>query len=107
MDGNKRTAYVARMIFLRLHGFRFRAPGPEYVVLFERLGKGKIEQKDLGTWLKAHAVSQKIFFGKGLAVISFTRISNTRVAFPYDLIGVTWHARPICRVAGARACADH
>jgi death-on-curing protein len=60
LDGNKRTAYVVCMLFLRLHGFRIKAPGPECVIVFERLGRGEIEQKELAAWLQGHTISQKI-----------------------------------------------
>lgn len=54
IDGNKRTAYVVAMLFLRLHGIRINAPGPERVILFEGLGKGEIPQDALAEWLRAH-----------------------------------------------------
>ncbi|MHC1712992.1 MAG: type II toxin-antitoxin system death-on-curing family toxin [Solidesulfovibrio sp.] len=53
-DGNKRTAYVVCMLFLRLHAIRISAAGPERVLLFERLGKGEIDQDTLAGWLRAH-----------------------------------------------------
>ncbi|MFZ5428109.1 MAG: type II toxin-antitoxin system death-on-curing family toxin [Thermodesulfobacteriota bacterium] len=52
IDGNKRTAYVSCMLFLRLHGARVWAGGPEKVLLFVRLGKGEISQEELALWLK-------------------------------------------------------
>lgn len=54
VDGNKRTAYVVTMLFLRLHGVRIDAPGPERVILFERLGKGDVPQDVMAGWLRAH-----------------------------------------------------
>ena len=54
MDGNKRTAYVVCLLFLRLHGVRLTAPGPERVILFERLGNGEVTQDALTGWLRAH-----------------------------------------------------
>lgn len=59
VDGNKRTAYVVCMLFLRLHGFQPKAPGPDRVILFERLGKGEIRQEELAAWLRSHAISQE------------------------------------------------
>jgi death-on-curing protein len=55
LDGNKRTAYVVCMLFLRLHGVRVKASGPARVILFERLGKGDIRQEELAEWLRSHA----------------------------------------------------
>ena len=54
VDGNKRTSYVVCMLFLRLHGIRIKAPGPERVILFERLGKGEVPQDTMAEWLRAH-----------------------------------------------------
>jgi death-on-curing protein len=59
IDGNKRTAYVVCMLFLRLHGFYVNAPAPARVILFERLGKGEIQQKELAGWLRKHGVIRK------------------------------------------------
>jgi len=51
-DGNKRTAYVVCLLFLRLHGIRIAAPGPERVLVFERLGQGELTQDALAAWLR-------------------------------------------------------
>jgi death on curing protein len=56
VDGNKRTAYVACMLFLRLHGFDIKVPGPDRVILFERLGKGEVQREGLAGWLREHSV---------------------------------------------------
>ena len=53
VDGNKRTAYVVCMLFLRLHGVRIDAPGPERVIAFEQLGKGALDREALAGWLRA------------------------------------------------------
>jgi len=58
VDGNKRTAYVVCLLFLRLHGIRIIAPGPERVILFERLGKGEVPQDALAGWLRAHGAGR-------------------------------------------------
>ncbi len=54
VDGNKRTAYVVCMLFLRLHGLEIKAPGPDRVILFERLGKGEVQPEELAGWLREH-----------------------------------------------------
>ncbi len=59
LDGNKRTAYVVCMLFLRLHGFQIKAPGPDRVIFFERLGKGEIQLDELAAWLRGHAITQE------------------------------------------------
>jgi len=56
LDGNKRTAYVVCILFLRLHGLDVNAPGLARVNLFERLGKGEIQQQELAGWLREHGV---------------------------------------------------
>jgi death-on-curing protein len=58
-DGNKRTAYVVCMLFLRLHGFYVNAPDPTRVILFEQLGKGEIQQEELAVWLRKHGVMRE------------------------------------------------
>ncbi len=52
VDGNKRTAYVVCSLFLRLHGVRVTAPGPQRVILFERLGQGEVTRDGLASWLR-------------------------------------------------------
>ena len=56
VDGNKRTAYVVCMLFLRLHGFGVNAPAPTRVSLVERLGKGEIQREELAGWLREHGI---------------------------------------------------
>lgn len=53
VDGNKRTAYVVCMLFLRLHGIGIHAPGPERVIVFERLGKRALDREALAAWLRS------------------------------------------------------
>ncbi|EFL51140.1 death-on-curing family protein [Solidesulfovibrio fructosivorans JJ]] len=53
VDGNKRTAYVVCMLFLRLHGGRIEIPGPDRVIAFEQLGKGAVDREGLAGWLRA------------------------------------------------------
>jgi len=52
LDGNKRTAYVTCMAFLRLRGIRIHADGVDKVTMFERLGKGEVDQAVLAGWLR-------------------------------------------------------
>jgi len=53
LDGNTRTAYVTCMTFLRLRGIGIRAEGVKRVIMFERLGNGTLEQRDLAAWLRS------------------------------------------------------
>jgi len=52
VDGNKRTAYVVCMLFLRLHQVQIKASGPDRVLVFEKLGKGEIDRDSLAAWLR-------------------------------------------------------
>jgi len=58
LDGNKRTAYVACILFLRLHAIRIEVDGAHKVLLFERLGKGDIPQDTLAAWLRARQAAK-------------------------------------------------
>lgn len=51
-DGNKRTAYVVARLFLVLHGADLTASGVERVLVFEKLGKGEVEEAELTKWMK-------------------------------------------------------
>lgn len=59
VDGNKRTAYVVCMLFMRIHGFAINASGPDRVIIFERLGKGEIQREELAVWLREHGISRE------------------------------------------------
>lgn len=52
IDGNKRTAYVVCRLFLLLHGCDMAAPDVERVLVFERLGKGEVTERELAGWLR-------------------------------------------------------
>lgn len=52
IDGNKRTAYVTARLFLVLHGLDLAAPDVERVLVFERLGKGEVTERELAGWLR-------------------------------------------------------
>ena len=55
IDGNKRTAYVVTRLFLVLNGHDINASDVEKVIIFERVGKGEIDQPALATWLRSHS----------------------------------------------------
>lgn len=59
VDGNKRTAYVVCMLFVRLHGFDINTSGPDRVILFERLGEGGVQREELAVWLWEHGISRE------------------------------------------------
>lgn len=56
VDGNKRTAYVVTRLFLLLNGQDIEASAVEKVLIFEKVGKGEIDQAELSSWLRVHSV---------------------------------------------------
>ncbi|TCO68082.1 type II toxin-antitoxin system death-on-curing family toxin [Rhodovulum euryhalinum] len=51
VDGNKRTAFVTALTFLRLNGHSFRPDTIEGVRMMETLAAGEISEADFATWL--------------------------------------------------------
>ena len=54
VDGNKRTAYVATLLFLRLNRHALTAPAVERVLIFEKLGQGGLPAGAFAVWLRHH-----------------------------------------------------
>ena len=52
IDGNKRTACVVTRLFLLLNGKDIQASAVEKVTIFEKVGKGGMDQKALAEWLR-------------------------------------------------------
>lgn len=50
VDGNKRTAFMAGVIFLEINGHNFTAPEAESANLFEGLAAGKVSEAELSIW---------------------------------------------------------
>jgi death-on-curing protein len=55
VDGNKRTAFVACALFLRVNGQILDAPQADAAVVFLRLAAGEIEEAELADWLRRHS----------------------------------------------------
>ena len=55
IDGNKRTAYVAMELFLRLNGFRFTAGDAEAVVMFLAMAAGELPDAEFIAWVRMYA----------------------------------------------------
>ncbi|OED47433.1 death-on-curing protein [Rhodobacteraceae bacterium (ex Bugula neritina AB1)] len=53
VDGNKRTAFVTAVTFLRLNGFQFRPDPVEGVRMMEDLATGDVDEAVFAEWLKA------------------------------------------------------
>jgi death-on-curing protein len=51
VDGNKRTAFVTAITFLRLNGHTFRPDPVEGVRMMEDLASGDVTEADFASWL--------------------------------------------------------
>ena len=54
VDGNKRTAFVVAMLFLRLNGYTIAASQEEKYQTFLALAEGRLDEAVLATWLEQH-----------------------------------------------------
>jgi len=52
LDGNKRTAFVAAIVFLELNGSAFRAPEAEVVTMVESLATRETSEAAFAAWLR-------------------------------------------------------
>jgi len=59
IDGNKRTAFVAIMLFLRLNGFTLIATDAEKVLTMLDVAAGEITEQDFANWIRSHSVVRK------------------------------------------------
>lgn len=57
VDGNKRTAYVTALTFLRLNGFRVDASQTDKYDTFIRLAAGEIGENELARWFRENSKS--------------------------------------------------
>lgn len=55
VDGNKRTAFVCAMTFLRINGAPLEGDQAEAVVMVEGLASGKIDRDTFASWLRKMA----------------------------------------------------
>ncbi|HET7564213.1 MAG TPA: type II toxin-antitoxin system death-on-curing family toxin [Gemmatimonadaceae bacterium] len=53
-DGNKRTAFVAAAVFLRLNGQRLVAPEPEAVAAMVYVATDEWSEERLADWIRTH-----------------------------------------------------
>jgi death-on-curing protein len=54
VDGNKRTALVVAMLFLRLNGFTVTTSQEETYEAFIALAEGRLDEAALAAWLEEH-----------------------------------------------------
>lgn len=57
VDGNKRTAFVTALTFLRLNGHGFRPDPAEGVRMMEDLASGKVSEAGFAAWLRKGIVA--------------------------------------------------
>ncbi len=55
IDGNKRTAFVASVLFLRMIGQQLHAESAEAAVVFLRLAAGEFSEAELAEWFRRNA----------------------------------------------------
>jgi death-on-curing protein len=56
VDGNKRTAYVALEVFLRLNGCRFIVGDAEAVVMMLAMAAGELPDDEFTAWVRLNTV---------------------------------------------------
>lgn len=54
VDGNKRMAFIATKLFLRMNGWDFAAEGVEHVSVMLRLADGSLNEDALAAWIREH-----------------------------------------------------
>jgi death-on-curing protein len=57
VDGNKRTAFIVSVIFLRLNGLRLNASKEDRVLTFWGLAAGEIMEAQLAEWFAANTAA--------------------------------------------------
>lgn len=54
IDGNKRTAFTAILVFLRLNGARFAPPAADATAAMLALASAEIDEAVLTGWIRSH-----------------------------------------------------
>jgi len=54
-DGNKRTAFLAMIVFLGLNGWEFEAEEADVVQAMVALAAGKLSEDELAVWIRHHS----------------------------------------------------
>ncbi len=57
VDGNKRTAFIATVVFLHLNGLRIEASAQDRVMTMLAVAAGAISEQAFAQWIRAHAVA--------------------------------------------------
>jgi death on curing protein len=56
IDGNKRTAFVVTVAFLKTNGFKFQSSQVNVVLAMENLVNGILSEESFIDWLKGHSI---------------------------------------------------
>jgi len=64
VDGNKRTALIVSVTFLRLNGFQLTAPKEDRVLTFWNLAAGEITEAQLAVWFAENTAALPENHGK-------------------------------------------
>jgi death-on-curing protein len=56
VDGNKRAAFIAAGLFLRLNGWRLRADQTQATLIILSVASGAMKEKDLAEWIRRYSV---------------------------------------------------
>jgi len=57
IDGNKRIAFIACGLFLRLNGFRLVADQADAALMFLSLASGAMSEEALADWVRTHSIA--------------------------------------------------
>ena len=58
LDGNKRTGFVAMLMFLSLNGYQLVADDANKVLTVLAVAAGEMTEADFATWIRQHAVQR-------------------------------------------------
>lgn len=58
-DGNKRTGFVAGVLFLELNGYRFTASEEDATQAVFGLAAGTMEEKEFAEWMRANSKRER------------------------------------------------
>jgi len=59
VDGNKRIAFIAPALFLRLNGYRLSSDPLEEIQTMLSLAAGELSEEDFAVWIRNHTKSTK------------------------------------------------
>src|SRR5215472_4121028 len=58
-DGNKRTGFVAGVLFLELNGYRFTATEEDATQVVFELAAGTLEEEEFAAWMRANSKNER------------------------------------------------